>query len=324
MNLPSIGESDPSLLKLKLPRKPGGENCGGLSGGRAPGNWRPSSRARISGSWGSEASIAAAPGGTEPAPSEVGGLRKGGSCRAPAEAAGKGKGGRWEAADWLSLASSAALAARLSGSGRGRGSRPSILCSIMSPAHCNNNTITPCTTATTCYTSIHVISLHFYISYLSSWPAEVWRGRGRGWVGGAAPGGGPGGEWWAWPWWGQLRPTWAAHCVSVWGQLVSGRPCKFLRVANISVNFQFPSQPSLLRVFWLTVRSVNTGAASRQPPAPHFARLPLAARRWFLAADWWRRAPGCDVCRRGRSVAAPRPKWTRINPLPIKRGGRRW
>ena len=30
---------------------------------------------------------------------------------------------------------------------------------------------------------------------------------------------------------------------SVW------RPCKFLRVANISANFQFPSQPSLLRVF---------------------------------------------------------------------------
>lgn len=26
--LPSTGESEPSLLKLKFPKKPGGENCG--------------------------------------------------------------------------------------------------------------------------------------------------------------------------------------------------------------------------------------------------------------------------------------------------------
>ena len=31
ISLPSIGESDPSLVKLKFPRNPGGENWGGLS-----------------------------------------------------------------------------------------------------------------------------------------------------------------------------------------------------------------------------------------------------------------------------------------------------
>lgn len=126
--LPSTGESEPSLLKLKFPKKPGGENCGDWESCCRGGNWRPRSRALISGSWGSEASIGCGgdirgdilapeaernPGGSDPG--------------------AKGKGGL-DTGSEESLASKAALAAKFSDKGRGRGKRPaaSSLCSIIS------------------------------------------------------------------------------------------------------------------------------------------------------------------------------------------------
>ena len=119
-----MGESDPSLVKGMLPRKPGGENWGGLSWRGPWGNWRPSSRALISGNWGSEAR-------------SWGGGRPGARVLAPADARkggkepGKGKGGL-PPAPAVSRANRAALAARFSLRGRGLAGRiPSILCSII-------------------------------------------------------------------------------------------------------------------------------------------------------------------------------------------------
>ena len=115
-NSPSTGESDPSLLKLNPPRKPGGENCGGLS--CLGGNWRPRSLALMSGNWGSWANMGGIPGRVLPAER-------------------KGEGGKGNAGlAAVSLASRAALAAMFSPRGKGRGrpgrGSPAIrLCSII-------------------------------------------------------------------------------------------------------------------------------------------------------------------------------------------------
>ena len=115
-NSPSTGESDPSLLKLNPPRKPGGENWGGLS--CLGGNWRPRSLALMSGNWGSWANMGGIPGSVLPAER-------------------KGEGGKGNAGlAAVSLARRAALAAMFSLRGKGRGkpggSCPAIrLCSII-------------------------------------------------------------------------------------------------------------------------------------------------------------------------------------------------
>ena len=113
--LPSIGESDPSLLKLNPPRNPGGVNCGWLSG--LGGNWRPRRRARISGNWGRCASMGGIPGNPFPPL-----FRKFGKFPEP----GNGKGGLA-----VRRARSAALAAMLSLRGRGLGRSWDILWSII-------------------------------------------------------------------------------------------------------------------------------------------------------------------------------------------------
>ena len=125
--LPSIGESEPSRLKLNPPRNPGGENCGWLRLSCLGGNWRPSRRARISGNWGRWASIGGIPGNPP--------LFRKGKFPEP----GKGKGGLA-----VSLARSAALAAMFSLRGRGRGKSPDIRWSIISCSEMSLGCSCPC------------------------------------------------------------------------------------------------------------------------------------------------------------------------------------